>query len=56
MKNTAVIIRLWPEHVARMQKRKNAYTILAGKPEGKISLGRFRYRWQGNIKMDLSKI
>jgi hypothetical protein len=31
----------------------NACRILAGKPEGKIPLGRPRHRWVNNIKMDL---
>jgi hypothetical protein len=36
-----------------MGKKRNAYRILAGKPEGKRSLGR---RWEDNIKMDLREI
>jgi hypothetical protein len=32
---------------------RNAYTILVGKPEGKIPLGRQRRRWVDNVKMDL---
>jgi hypothetical protein len=31
-------------HVARMRKKRNAYRILVGKPEGKITLGRPRRR------------
>jgi hypothetical protein len=34
----------------------NAYTVLGGKPEGKIPLGRTRYRYEGNIKMDFREI
>jgi hypothetical protein len=34
-------------------KRRNAYRILVGKPEGKRLLGRPRRRWVDNIKMDL---
>jgi hypothetical protein len=34
-------------------EKRNAYTILAGKPEGKRPLGRPRRRWVDNIKMDL---
>jgi hypothetical protein len=30
--------------VARMGEKRNAYRILVGKPEGKIPLGRPRYR------------
>jgi hypothetical protein len=33
--------------------KRNAYTILVGKPEGKTPLGRPRRRWVDNIKMDL---
>jgi hypothetical protein len=30
----------WAGHVARMGKKRNAYRILMGKPEGKRPLGR----------------
>jgi hypothetical protein len=46
----------WPGHVAPMGKRRNAYRILVGKPEGKRPLGRTRRGWVGNIKMDLREI
>jgi hypothetical protein len=39
-------------HVARNGEKRNAYRILAGKPEGKKPLGRTRRRWVDNIKMD----
>jgi hypothetical protein len=42
-------------HVARTEKR-NAYTLLVGKPEGKRTLGRSRRLWVDNIKMDLAEI
>jgi hypothetical protein len=32
-------------HVERMVKKKNAYRLLVGKPEGKILLERPRRRW-----------
>jgi hypothetical protein len=35
---------------------KNAYRILAGKPEGKRPLGRPRRRLVGNIEMYLDKM
>jgi hypothetical protein len=42
----------WTGHVAR-KREKDAYRILAGKSEGKVSLlGRRRRRWEDNIKMD----
>jgi hypothetical protein len=33
-------------------KKKNAYGLLVGKPEGKIPLVKQRNRWVDNIKMD----
>jgi hypothetical protein len=42
-------------HVARMENR-NTCRILVGKPEGNKPLGRPRYRWMDNIKMDLREI
>jgi hypothetical protein len=39
-----------------MGEKRNAYRILVGKPEGKSSLGRPRWRWVDNIKMDLREI
>jgi hypothetical protein len=45
----------WAEHVARIGEKRNAHRILAGKPEGKRSLGRPRYGWVDNIKMDLER-
>jgi hypothetical protein len=44
----------WAWHVARMgKKKKSAYRILVGKPEGKRPLGRPRRRWEDNIRIDL---
>jgi hypothetical protein len=34
-------------------EKRNAYRILAGKPEGKRPLGRQRRRWVDNIKVYL---
>jgi hypothetical protein len=34
----------------------NAYNILVRKPEGKGPLGRPRYRWEDNIRMNLREI
>jgi hypothetical protein len=39
-----------------MGKKRNAYRILVGKPEGKRPLGRPRRRWVDTIKMDLREI
>jgi hypothetical protein len=43
----------WAGHVALMGEKRNAHGILVGKAEGKRPLGRPRYRWVDNIKMDL---
>jgi hypothetical protein len=43
----------WAGHVARVGERKGACRFLVGNPEGKVSLGRHRRRWEGNIKMSL---
>jgi hypothetical protein len=34
----------------------NAFNILVGKHEGKRPLGRPRYRWEDNVKMDLKEV
>jgi len=39
-----------------MMERRGAYRVLVGKPEGKRPLGRTRYRWENNIKMDLQEV
>jgi len=42
----------WVEHVARMGKRRSAYRVMVGKPEGRRPTGRPRCIWEDNIKMD----
>jgi hypothetical protein len=39
-----------------MGEKRNVYTLLIGKPEGRRPLGRPRRRWIDNIKMDLLEI
>jgi hypothetical protein len=39
-----------------MGKKRNAYRILVGKPDGKRPLGSPRRRWLGNHIMDLKRI
>jgi hypothetical protein len=46
----------WAGHVGRMGEERNAYRLLVGKPEGKITLGRPRRRWVDNIRMDLGEV
>jgi hypothetical protein len=40
----------------RVAKRRDAYRGWVGKPEGKRPLGRPRYRWEDNIKMELQEV
>jgi hypothetical protein len=38
------------------EKKKNAYRLLVGKPEGKRPLGRTRHKWMDNIRMVLGEV
>jgi len=46
----------WAGPIACVEVRRGAYSIVVGKPEGKIPLGRSRHRWEGNIKIDLQEV
>ena len=39
-----------------MGERRGVYRVLMGKPERIRPLGRPRYRWEDNIKMDLQEV
>jgi hypothetical protein len=39
-----------------MGKRRGAYRVLVGRPEGRKQLGRHRHGWEDNIKMDLREV
>jgi hypothetical protein len=39
-----------------MGKKRNAYRLLVGKPEGRRQLGRPRRRWLNNIRMDFVEV
>ena len=39
-----------------MEKFRNAYRVLVGKPESNRPLGRPRRKWEDNIKMDLREV
>jgi hypothetical protein len=39
-----------------MGEGRGAYRVLAGKPDGKVSLGRPKRGWKYNIKMDLQEV
>jgi hypothetical protein len=43
-------------HVARTVENRNAYKLLVGKPDGKRSLGKPRWKWVDNIRMDLGEV
>jgi hypothetical protein len=45
----------WTENVVQMGKKRNAYRLMVGKPEGKRLLGRPRCRWV-DIRMNLAEI
>jgi hypothetical protein len=45
----------WAGHEAGMGEMRNPHRILVGKPEGKKSLRRPRYRWE-DITTDLKEI
>jgi hypothetical protein len=42
----------WERHVACMEEKRDAYSIVIIKPEIKSPLGRSRHRWNDNIRMD----
>ena len=42
--------------VARMEDRRDLYSVLVGKPEGNIPLLRLRRRWEDNIKVNLQEV
>jgi hypothetical protein len=44
------------KYVRREGEKMNAYRLLVGKSEGKRPLGRPRFRWMDNIKMDLGEV
>jgi hypothetical protein len=43
-------------HVAGMGEKRNTYTLLVGKPEGRRPLGKPRRKWLDNIRMDLVEV
>jgi hypothetical protein len=60
--STNIIIRViksgmmrWAEYVTCMRENTSAYTVLAGKPEGRRLLGRPKSRWEDNIKIYLQE-
>jgi hypothetical protein len=58
--NISRMINVWrirrAVHVARIREMRNAYTILVGNTERKISIRRLGRRWEDNIKIDLGEM
>jgi hypothetical protein len=46
----------WAVHVAPTGEKRNAYRLIAVKPEGSRPLGRPRCRWLDNIRMNLVEV
>jgi len=46
----------WAWHVASMEERRSIYRGLVGILEGKRPLGRPRWGWECNTKIDLQKV
>jgi len=46
----------WVGHVASVGEERVVYSTLVGKPEGKRTLGRPRFRWVDNIRLDLQEV
>ena len=39
-----------------MEKKRGVYRVLVEKREGKISLGRRKSRWEGNVKVNTEDV
>jgi len=46
----------WVGHVVHKGGRRAAYRVLTGSPKGRRPFGRFRHRWDDNIKMELQEV
>ena len=46
----------WAGHVACMGEGRGVHRVLVGKPKGRRPLGRYRRRWEDNIKTDLREV
>jgi hypothetical protein len=47
---------IWVGHVAQMGEGRGMYRVLAENPEGKRPLGRYKCRWEDNIKIDFQEV
>lgn len=46
----------WASYLARIGYMRNAYKVSVGKPEGKRTFRKPRYRWEYNIEIDVREI
>jgi hypothetical protein len=46
----------WVGHVASNGERRSAYKVLGGRPDGKRTLARPRYRWESDVKVDHQEV
>ena len=46
----------WTGHITRIEEGRRAFKIVIGKPTGKRPLGKPRWSWQDNIRVDLKEI
>jgi hypothetical protein len=46
----------WAGHVDLMEKTRNVYKTVVGKPKGRRPLGALRRSWKDSIRMDLREI
>jgi hypothetical protein len=46
----------WAGDIASMGEWRGAYRVLVGRPDGNVTLGRPRHRWEDNIKTDLQDV
>jgi hypothetical protein len=46
----------WVGHQTQLGQKRNVYTLLVGKPEGKRLLRRPRCRWVNNMRTDLLEL
>ena len=46
----------WARHVALTGEMKGPCSLLVGKPEGRIILGRAGGTWEDNIKIDIQEV
>ena len=46
----------WADHVVRMEDSRSVFKTLTSTPTRKRPLGRARWKWEDNIRMDLEEI